>query len=174
MSYWLGLSPRVRGNLLGQAAISGMHGSIPACAGEPYARRAAARPLWVFPACAGEPYLHRRELIKQSGLSPRVRGNRSRTGSGSDSTVAARFGDNQRPPSTSRAARCRLTPSSVAMSVYDLPRVSRKASASNWRFEPAPISVSQLKHLATCTPYPLFPSLCLLSPTPPVLATVTP
>ena len=35
------------------------------------------------------------------------------------------------------------------------PRVSRKASASNWRFEPAPISVSQLKHLATCTPYPL-------------------
>ena len=41
-NYWssLGLSPRVRGNLLGPEAAQGSEGSIPACAGEP--GRAAA------------------------------------------------------------------------------------------------------------------------------------
>ena len=49
-----GLSPRVRGNLGGDAAVRDASGSIPACAGEP----AGSRRRWM------------------RGLSPRVRGNR--------------------------------------------------------------------------------------------------
>ena len=34
--YAQGLSPRVRGNLIGGSFLGGFGGSIPACAGEPY------------------------------------------------------------------------------------------------------------------------------------------
>ena len=50
-----GLSPRVRGNL--QQQVLGEHwlGSIPACAGEPCARRSSSILVSVYPRGAGEP-----------------------------------------------------------------------------------------------------------------------
>ena len=70
-----GLSPRVRGNLGNRRWAEGGQGSIPACAGEPYARRIAFRNKRVYPrVCGGTQMLlfHPAELV---GLSPRVRGN---------------------------------------------------------------------------------------------------
>ena len=55
-SGWMGLSPRVRGNLASSFAPDPGGGSIPACAGEPIA---ASRPRfmrWVYPrVCGGTP-----------------------------------------------------------------------------------------------------------------------
>ena len=71
-----GLSPRVRGNRYARPARIPDAGSIPACAGEPSFRRAAAYADWVYPrVCGGT----RVRFVGQSpgaGLSPRVRGNR--------------------------------------------------------------------------------------------------
>ena len=70
-----GLSPRVRGNLDDQAPFTTVEGSIPACAGEPRARRAAARRIAVYPrVCGGTCHRHSQRREGQ-GLSPRVRGN---------------------------------------------------------------------------------------------------
>ena len=53
MSVWMGLSPRVRGNL----TASGLHlfevRSIPACAGEPDARAATWQSPRVYPRVCG-------------------------------------------------------------------------------------------------------------------------
>ena len=75
-----GLSPRVRGNPLVSVQNRQRAGSIPACAGEPQLGHFLRRPHAVYPrVCGGT-----RELLlirrRVRGLSPRVRGNRSRTG----------------------------------------------------------------------------------------------
>ena len=81
--YWTptpGLSPRVRGNLVGRlggdAAVRDAAGSIPACAGEPYTWQPDShRGTRSIPACAGEPAVWEDRLMLSIGLSPRVRGN---------------------------------------------------------------------------------------------------
>ena len=73
----MGLSPRVRGNHPSPARSAASPGSIPACAGEPPARRCARRCGGVYPrVCGGTSRLLRRTRCA-SGLSPRVRGNRN-------------------------------------------------------------------------------------------------
>ena len=97
-----GLSPRVRGNPLHRSStVDGATGSIPARAGEPqrtayslapkrrvYPRACGGTQLnpgqcvpvdAVYPrACGGTRYRRVRAMADASGLSPRVRGNRSR------------------------------------------------------------------------------------------------
>ena len=72
-----GLSPRVRGNRDCRRPHGVVAGSIPARAGEPVTWVPCAVALWVYPrACGGTNHTR---ISKQSttGLSPRVRGNRS-------------------------------------------------------------------------------------------------
>ena len=72
-----GLSPRVRGNRLQTGHVSVSRGSIPARAGEPCVGRQSRERLTVYPrACGGTASLTTRRRYT-SGLSPRVRGNRS-------------------------------------------------------------------------------------------------
>ena len=75
-----GLSPRVRGNLGGIISGGKRHRSIPACAGEPHS--SAAPPDWqgVYPRVCGGTHCIIPLSVSVSGLSPRVRGNRPRTG----------------------------------------------------------------------------------------------
>ena len=70
-----GLSPRVRGNQRYPPAPAHSRGSIPACAGEPPAKRNDHRPGQVYPrVCGGTAHkAWRSDTI--GGLSPRVRGN---------------------------------------------------------------------------------------------------
>ena len=73
-----GLSPRVRGNLPPRTQWTTTCGSIPACAGEPSASLAQRRLRRVYPrVCGGTLSLLFSALLCR-GLSPRVRGNRSR------------------------------------------------------------------------------------------------
>ena len=71
-----GLSPRVRGNLPsvseGQIAL----GSIPACAGEPFAETLPAATAEVYPRVCGGTVRGACTNAACTGLSPRVRGNR--------------------------------------------------------------------------------------------------
>ena len=54
--YWMGLSPRVRGNRRGRHGGAVLMGSIPACAGEPTADTSRFGQFdGSIPACAGEP-----------------------------------------------------------------------------------------------------------------------
>ena len=71
----VGLSPRVRGNLVGRDRHHLAVGSIPACAGEPRSwckARGAAR---VYPRVCGGTHRQSHEGPGGGGLSPRVRGN---------------------------------------------------------------------------------------------------
>ena len=72
---FLGLSPRVRGNLAIFALIAIASGTIPACAGEPWHRDVRGDQPRDYPrVCGGTPHT----VINSSeagGLSPRVRGN---------------------------------------------------------------------------------------------------
>ena len=71
----LGLSPRVRGNQSAKLRYLIVSGSIPACAGEPPSPpRTAARPR-VYPRVCGGTARVLIHLVKNKGLSPRVRGN---------------------------------------------------------------------------------------------------
>ena len=70
-----GLSPRVRGNPSGRPDGRSLHGSIPACAGEPFADAASIQPRRVYPRVCGGTIRRRRIDSAQEGLSPRVRGN---------------------------------------------------------------------------------------------------
>ena len=72
-----GLSPRVRGNLIGDDAAQLVYGSIPACAGEPDVRGGAATRIRVYPRVCGGTKALRVPTSAGSGLSPRVRGNRT-------------------------------------------------------------------------------------------------
>ena len=91
-----GLSPRVRGEpsrqrqkclrsipaCAGEPASfcrSGAVGSIPACAGEPLPFGDAPQTVGSIPACAGEPSAGSTLICQGEGLSPRVRGNQTRT-----------------------------------------------------------------------------------------------
>ena len=77
----IGLSPRVRGNPPGRPSAKTATGSIPACAGEPVPTLSPPPTPTVYPrVCGGTPRFSTR-ASNESGLSPRVRGNR-RVGSG--------------------------------------------------------------------------------------------
>ena len=76
----LGLSPRVRGNRRFHRRAGSLVRSIPACAGEPAPTAPWPDECRVYPrVCGGTLQLHQRRRLV-CGLSPRVRGNRSRTG----------------------------------------------------------------------------------------------
>ena len=70
-----GLSPRVRGNLMGGRAGVGSERSIPACAGEPIARRLPLTKEPVYPRVCGGTDQENTGSPLSGGLSPRVRGN---------------------------------------------------------------------------------------------------
>ena len=72
----MGLSPRVRGNPSQLRRPHPPGRSIPACAGEPPGRRAAARAAAVYPRVCGGTRYCRPWPGRGRGLSPRVRGNR--------------------------------------------------------------------------------------------------
>ena len=71
-----GLSPRVRGNRPEPAAAPALVGSIPACAGEPYAQLRALQVDSVYPRVCGGTSGALLQRVSALGLSPRVRGNR--------------------------------------------------------------------------------------------------
>ena len=71
----LGLSPRVRGNLVVEQVQAQVPGSIPACAGEPPSGCRPAPSAGVYPrVCGGTAAAAALQLLG-GGLSPRVRGN---------------------------------------------------------------------------------------------------
>ena len=70
-----GLSPRVRGNLLVQAALVAALRSIPACAGEPRQRPVGSVGTPVYPRVCGGTAQMGISAVRRLGLSPRVRGN---------------------------------------------------------------------------------------------------
>ena len=73
-----GLSPRVRGNLIRHLPVSTeCSRSIPARAGEPLQRLPAARRVQVYPRACGGTVFRFSLVWSASGLSPRVRGNRT-------------------------------------------------------------------------------------------------
>ena len=71
-----GLSPRVRGNPGWAASASGVAGSIPACAGEPWPAGIPRRFWTVYPRVCGGTLVAVVTAARAAGLSPRVRGNR--------------------------------------------------------------------------------------------------
>ena len=72
-----GLSPRVRGNLAFVVAAVIRIRSIPACAGEPRPPIPPGCSSWVYPRVCGGTVAKLARHVPLSGLSPRVRGNRS-------------------------------------------------------------------------------------------------
>ena len=74
-----GLSPRVRGNPAIFMRIPRQRGSIPACAGEPDTQPASASASRVYPRVCGGTSIGQQAGAPKRGLSPRVRGNRSRS-----------------------------------------------------------------------------------------------
>ena len=73
-----GLSPRGRGNRMRRPSDGHGRGSIPAWAGKPPARGAAASLQAVYPRVGGETLCELLLLPEAEGLSPRGRGNRHR------------------------------------------------------------------------------------------------
>ena len=71
-----GLSPRVRGNLSGDQLVRPGMGSIPACAGEPPTSQRSMTAARVYPRVCGGTSRTVSPGSVNSGLSPRVRGNR--------------------------------------------------------------------------------------------------
>ena len=100
-----GLSPRVRGNQRPQTRQVPLHGSIPACAGEPAADRFRSCVEAVYPRVCGGTGLISSSRIGQNGLSPRVRGNliRSRWRSRKVGSIPACAGE---PPGVVREGSC--------------------------------------------------------------------
>ena len=74
----LGLSPRVRGNLPHADPHCHRHGSIPACAGEPFISAMSPTRTRVYPRVCGGTSCGSRRHPRDRGLSPRVRGNHTR------------------------------------------------------------------------------------------------
>ena len=70
-----GLSPRVRGNLVDVVRDERVHGSIPACAGEPHPVIDRLRLDEVYPRVCGGTRSRCGGCYRPWGLSPRVRGN---------------------------------------------------------------------------------------------------
>ena len=73
-----GLSPRVRGNLYVRPPRQRQVRSIPACAGEPVWINISSSSVAVYPRVCGGTALAFSMVRPWLGLSPRVRGNRSR------------------------------------------------------------------------------------------------
>ena len=73
-----GLSPRMRGNPMHRRGAAVRHGSIPAYAGEPSRRRAAHPAAAVYPRVCGGTTDSNHDRYRRTGLSPRMRGNRTR------------------------------------------------------------------------------------------------
>ena len=73
----VGLSPRVRGNLVTTGVADHADGSIPACAGEPSSGRPGPRWRRVYPRVCGGTRIAAPSHTFENGLSPRVRGNRT-------------------------------------------------------------------------------------------------
>ena len=71
-----GLSPRVRGNLVGGTDSPFCRRSIPACAGEPVWRFRPTIFARVYPRVCGGTGARASAISQPMGLSPRVRGNR--------------------------------------------------------------------------------------------------
>ena len=71
-----GLSPRVRGNHTPDPEQLIKERSIPACAGEPDYARLRFSDISVYPRVCGGTLVAKVEARKETGLSPRVRGNR--------------------------------------------------------------------------------------------------
>ncbi len=71
----LGLSPRVRGNLVFRGVVGIAGGSIPARAGEPASPKGRKSPRTVYPRACGGTIYGICCVPCASGLSPRVRGN---------------------------------------------------------------------------------------------------
>ena len=72
-----GLSPRVRGNHRTTAIGRGKTRSIPACAGEPFSCRSQGVVVEVYPRVCGGTGTGKGGTAWLTGLSPRVRGNRT-------------------------------------------------------------------------------------------------
>ena len=75
-----GLSPHVRGNLVGSSAIDDVARSIPACTGKPLVAAPVGTFAGVYPRMYGETHHHPARRRPYDGLSPHVRGNRMRRG----------------------------------------------------------------------------------------------
>ena len=75
-----GLSPRVRGNRLGKLRKPGQQGSIPARAGEPRIIGGRRAGIGVYPRACGGTVAGKPATVRETGLSPRVRGNRRPAG----------------------------------------------------------------------------------------------
>ena len=71
----VGLSPRVRGNLLDGPIKPKRGGSIPACAGQPIVLPTYGHSHEVYPRVCGATSITGLRRLLQVGLSPRVRGN---------------------------------------------------------------------------------------------------
>ena len=72
-----GLSPRVRGNPVRHRHAVGVERSIPACAGEPDWCSMLLKVARVYPRVCGGTQDRGAPIDLHSGLSPRVRGNRT-------------------------------------------------------------------------------------------------
>ena len=98
-----GLSPRVRGNLLGFLLFGDGDRSIPARAGEPSSTPRTPDCCRVYPRACGGTKLRPQYRLDMGGLSPRVRGNRPRhrPGKGTAGSIPARAGE----PRTRNIAR---------------------------------------------------------------------
>ena len=70
-----GLSPRVRGNPVHHSGLAQFDRSIPACAGEPTMPRGMRYYNEVYPRVCGGTFARSIDCWRNSGLSPRVRGN---------------------------------------------------------------------------------------------------
>ena len=84
-AFMAGLSPRVRGNLVGFVRRRPFIRSIPACAGEPAMRASRSTVMVVYPRVCGGTGADRMSHQSACGLSPRVRGNQN-AGRGSYAT----------------------------------------------------------------------------------------
>ena len=89
------LSPRVRGNPRDANGATSAWGSIPACAGEPAARRYGNGGCRVYPRVCGGTGAKPMVRPPFKGLSPRVRGNhaRGRAGAGAAGSIPACAGE---------------------------------------------------------------------------------
>ena len=96
----LGLSPRVRGNLVDLGENGRRRGSIPACAGEPDPLHRYRRGNQVYPRVCGGTQISCGTKPHSKGLSPRVRGNpwRRLTRSSCPGSIPACAGEPNSPP----------------------------------------------------------------------------
>ena len=102
---WMGLSPRVRGNLsMSLLSRDGIR-SIPACAGEPSPSVWSSSMVTVYPRVCGGTGTRALARLLTGGLSPRVRGNPD--GPGSDGAIHGSIPACAGEPLAATPSRCR-------------------------------------------------------------------